>query len=224
VKRCVGEDWIDLAQDRVPSLWRCTEFLAIFEGNSETIFPKELQYVVELWSKATCCQCDEMRLSQETGWHWCAVTASLGRTAGVDVAVNRHTLFLTNWTVRQIRSGLTLLVRLCRDVCCDRTASVTGACYSYCCDGSLRNCAANGPFVQPPDDTWVNVEELWCDADSGKPVPVPLFPTQIQHGLTWGRTRATAMIYMILTNVYHQGRMWILMTSACSWEQAVSRT
>jgi hypothetical protein len=34
-----------------------------------------------------------------------------------------------------------------------RLLSVTGACYSYCCDGSLRNCAANGPFVQPPDDT-----------------------------------------------------------------------
>jgi hypothetical protein len=29
--------------------------------------------------------------------------------------------------------------------------------------------AANGPFVHPPDDTWVNMEQGWNDIDSGKP-------------------------------------------------------
>jgi hypothetical protein len=27
--------------------------------------------------------------------------------------------------------------------------------------------AANGPFVHPPDDTWVNMEQRWNDADRG---------------------------------------------------------
>jgi hypothetical protein len=29
--------------------------------------------------------------------------------------------------------------------------------------------AANGPFVHPPNDTWVNTEQRWNDTDRGKP-------------------------------------------------------
>jgi hypothetical protein len=39
----------------------------------------------------------------------------------------------------------------------------------YCCDGvTLCLCgtvAGNGPFAQPPDDTWVNMEQRWNDTD-----------------------------------------------------------
>jgi hypothetical protein len=34
---------------------------------------------------------------------------------------------------------------------------------------SLWNWASNGPFVHPPDDTWVNMEPRWNDTDRGKP-------------------------------------------------------
>jgi hypothetical protein len=35
--------------------------------------------------------------------------------------------------------------------------------------GYLRIWAANGSFVHPPVDTWVNMEQRWNDIDSGKP-------------------------------------------------------
>jgi hypothetical protein len=32
-----------------------------------------------------------------------------------------------------------------------------------------RTAAAKGPVVQPPDDTWVNMEQWWNDSNKGKP-------------------------------------------------------
>jgi hypothetical protein len=32
---------------------------------------------------------------------------------------------------------------------------------------SLWNWVSNGPFVHPPDDIWVNMEQLWNDIDRG---------------------------------------------------------
>jgi hypothetical protein len=72
----------------------------------------------------------------------------------------------------------------------------------YCCDG-VRLClcvtaAGNGPIVHPPDDIWIwssgwmilrgKTEELW-----EKPVPVPLCPPQIPHGLTLAQNRTSAV-------------------------------
>jgi hypothetical protein len=51
--------------------------------------------------------------------------------------------------------------------------------------------ASNGPFVHPPDDTKVNMEQLWNDIDSKKTeglrqkrVPGPLLSSEIlQNGV-----------------------------------------
>jgi hypothetical protein len=62
---------------------------------------------------------------------------------------------------------------------------------------SLWNCTSNGPFVHPPYDTWVNMEQRWNDIDrekqglGEKPVPVPLCPPQIPYALPWDRTRSS---------------------------------
>jgi hypothetical protein len=37
------------------------------------------------------------------------------------------------------------------------------------------------------------MEHRWNDIDRGKPVPVPLCPQQIPHGLTRDRTRVSAV-------------------------------
>jgi hypothetical protein len=34
---------------------------------------------------------------------------------------------------------------------------------------SLWNWASNGPFIHPPNDTWVNIEQRWNDTDRRKP-------------------------------------------------------
>jgi hypothetical protein len=45
-------------------------------------------------------------------------------------------------------------------------------------------------------NTEVNMKQLWNNSDSKtgslkvKPVPMPLCPPQIQHGLTWAQTQA----------------------------------
>jgi hypothetical protein len=63
-----------------------------------------------------------------------------------------------------------------------------------CCEGGDHvsvTVAENGPIVQPPDDTRVNMELRWNDIVRGrsktsgeKPGPVPLCPPQIPHGLS----------------------------------------
>jgi hypothetical protein len=51
------------------------------------------------------------------------------------------------------------------------------------------NATANGPSVQPPDDTWVNIQQQWNAIDSKskqfrvKPAPVPLCQPQISHSI-----------------------------------------
>jgi hypothetical protein len=44
-----------------------------------------------------------------------------------------------------------------------------GPCYCYCCNGGrlCRNAVvtASWPTVQPPDDTWMNVEQRWNEID-----------------------------------------------------------
>jgi hypothetical protein len=59
--------------------------------------------------------------------------------------------------------------------------------------------AANGLIVHPPDDIWVNIQQWWNDIDRKteglreKPVPVPLYPPQIPHGLPWAWTWASVV-------------------------------
>jgi hypothetical protein len=77
-----------------------------------------------------------------------------------------------------------------------------GCCYCNLCEGdtiSLWNWASNGSFVHPPDDIGI----IWSSGGMilttknlrtrRKPVPVPLCPPQVPHGLTWARTRASAV-------------------------------
>jgi hypothetical protein len=55
-------------------------------------------------------------------------------------------------------------------------------------------CAANGAFVHPRIDLWVNVEQRWNDTDrvknglGEKPVPMPLFSTTNPIRLMWSWT------------------------------------
>jgi hypothetical protein len=59
--------------------------------------------------------------------------------------------------------------------------------------------AANGSIVHPPDDTWVDMQQRCNDTDretevlGEKPVPVPLCPPQIPHGLPLARTLASTV-------------------------------
>jgi hypothetical protein len=69
---------------------------------------------------------------------------------------------------------------------------------------TLWNWTSNGPFVHPPDNIWVNMEQRWNDDGKAerlgvKPVPVPPCPPQIPHGLTCERTRASSVRIRQLT-------------------------
>jgi hypothetical protein len=61
-------------------------------------------------------------------------------------------------------------------------------------DGICGNGLLSGPFVLPPADIWVNMEQILNDIDTegprdfgGNPTSVPLSPLQIAHKVTWAR-------------------------------------
>jgi hypothetical protein len=63
-----------------------------------------------------------------------------------------------------------------------------------------EDCLCGAVAAANTDNTPVNMEQRWNDTDRGKteglgekPVPVPLCPPQIPHGLTWLRNRASSV-------------------------------
>jgi hypothetical protein len=73
----------------------------------------------------------------------------------------------------------------------------------------LWTAATIGSIVYPPVDIWVpkaTVEWYWQGNNEelgGKPVPVPLYPPQIPHGLTRALTRASAARWHCLPYLTH---------------------
>jgi hypothetical protein len=78
--------------------------------------------------------------------------------------------------------------------------------------------ATNGHIVHPQDDIWVwrmMVEWYWqgkTEEHREKPVPVPLCPPQISHGLTGARIRDSVVRGQQLTNRLSHGMAKLFIT------------